>query len=279
MVRTSHFITLQALSFALVSAGAVGTAGDAFATEPTSQPTSVPTAGPTSMPTAGPTSMPTAGPTSMPTERAATPDVVPDVGLVQRLRAHVGDPYAAERISFTFAFKLAGARLGSRSYDWRPTEGTLTFTRGRRVVEFTGIDAVDPSDAVDHPRRNRDVWRSVAPDARPGQAASAWTAFINDRYWLLAPALATGPDANVEVHGSEIHVFFPSGGVTPGDRYRFVVDPLTGDVTQWSFALAGGRNGTFDWQDYAQFGPLRLSQYRISTDSPFEILFEDIVVE
>lgn len=222
----------------------------------------------------------TSQPTSEPIERG---DIAADLPatldpLATRMIAFTGDPMQAERIAFTFTAAFDTLRVFERSYVWRPREGRLTVLQAQRYIEFEGIDRVDPSSAVRHPRRNADVWRSVAPDARPRHAARAWRSFINDRWWLMAPAFVVAPGSEVTVVGDTVGVYFASGGVTPGDTFHLTVDPATGAVTSWTFDLHGGMHGDYAWSEYETFGGLRLALLRVASSGLATIRFESVEV-
>jgi hypothetical protein len=198
--------------------------------------------------------------------------------LAEQMIEFTGDPLQAERIAFTFTASFQSLRVLERSYVWHPQEGRLRVFRSQHFIEFVGIDRVDPSSAVRHPRRHADVWRSVAPDTGPRRAARAWSAFINDRWWFMAPAFIVAPDSEITVEDNRVRVFFPTGGVTPGDTFEFTVDPLTGEVASWTYDLHGGLHGDFVWAPAEDFGPMLLSTVRTTRNEQITIGFESIEV-
>lgn len=171
--------------------------------------------------------------------------------LVEKVVARTGDPYREPGLVFTFA--VGETR---RTHRWdiagQKVEVAWTDKEGRRCtvtapVPYAGDDALQ---------------------------AQAWSMFVNDQYWLLAPAKLTDAGVVAEVQGGDIHVRFERVGLTPGDRYVFHVEQGTGDVTGWDYTLESGRAGSWTWAAPTQVGGLRLSLERTSPERA--IRFEDV---
>lgn len=198
--------------------------------------------------------------------------------LAARVAAAAGDPYGVSELRFTFVVQRDGAEVARRSHRWRPNEGVVEVSAGGETVRIDSRD-VDPSAWTADPAAHAGDWARVAPGVEPDAAAAAWTQFINDSFWLLAPTKLSQPGALRETDGDVLIVHYESGGVTPGDRYRLTVDPATALVTRWEYQLGSGREGHANWSEYQTFGPLTLSLVRSSDDGSFVIAFEDVAVE
>ena len=98
-------------------------------------------------------------------------------------------------------------------------------------------------------------------DATPQQERliEAHERFVNDSYWLLAPLKlfdpgvrrALAPDSARDA-ADVLLLSFDGVGLTPGDRYWLTADGA-GRLMRWSFALEGGGQGTYRWEE-----PVRL---------------------
>ncbi len=195
------------------------------------------------------------------------------------LAASTGDLYQAEEVGFTFAVERGGQEVVRRRFWWAPTRGVLHVTLPEGTVRFEGLLTEDPSPWVADPAGSASSWARVAPGVDPGVAAAAWAAFINDSFWLIAPAKSLDAGATRELDAAgRLVVSYAGVGVTPGDRYTYAFDPQTGEVRQWTFKLASGREGTFTWEEYATYGRARLSGLRRASDGSASIRLEDVRV-
>ncbi|MFT4975719.1 MAG: hypothetical protein ACI8S6_001612 [Myxococcota bacterium] len=188
---------------------------------------------------------------------AALADLAPFAPSPDAIGARVvrgcGDVYALEELSFTFIAVKGGEEKARRSHRWRPQDGTLTVTVGEEVVALALHD----------------------PLPTEGPALEAWSAFVNDSYWLLAPCKVMDP--GVERRASDdntLFLGFEGVGLTPGDRYTMRLSGT--QVRAWQFTLESGRIGDFVWSPYEPVGPMRLSLQRDAVDGSVQIRFEDV---
>jgi hypothetical protein len=213
-------------------------------------------------PTAAPAVGAPAGPASGPASRPATaPETTPADALGRRLAAAVGDPYAASEIRFDFVVLQGGQEKLRRRHVWRPKDGTAEVRVGELVMRV--------DDLANH-----------QPPADPkGLEARAYAAWVNDVFWLLAPAKVMDPGVRraVEADG-RLTITFEGVGLTPGDQYTFTADPKTGQVSRWDFVLQDGTVGAYRWEDHQRFGPLTLSTRRPAVDGSRELRLENISV-
>ncbi len=117
------------------------------------------------------------------------------------------------------------------------------------------------------------VNENAATAAREALLETAYSRFINDTYWLLAPLklFDTGVTRSLDPDSSTaekdvLALSFDGVGLTPGDRYWLTPDS-SGLLQSWSYVLEGwdGRPAsTFIWVDYRTFetpgGVVRLAE-------------------
>lgn len=149
-----------------------------------------------------------------------------------------------------------------------------------RAHEVTGISL---GDSAAYDRRAID-----------GSLTKVDAAFINDKYWLLAPfqllwdqqsftyehsEVATAPMSQKPMQKLTI-VYGDEGGYTPGDAYDFYFgeDYL---VKEWVFRKANQEEPSMvtSWEDYADYGGLKLAKTHKKPDENFSLYFTDIEVK
>jgi hypothetical protein len=185
--------------------------------------------------------------------------------LARRVVEATGDPTAVDKLAFTFVVEVDAEQKAKRRHVWKPKAGTLEVRSGETTVRLEELHEHDLSPIVDAPEKHAETWNDVAPEADPATAAKAWSWFINDSYWLLAPAKLMDPGVNRALDDQgRLVLTFGEVGLTPGDRYALTIDQENDRVTKWHYELESGREGTFRWTDYARFGPLELSTRRVS---------------
>ncbi len=197
--------------------------------------------------------------------------------LGKQVATATGDIYDLSRLKFTFIVEAGDTEKARRTHtrDWKA--GLVMVEMGGETVRFQSIDSVDPSPGTADPNAHADLWAKVAPGTDPTKAASAWSAWINDSYWLLAAGkvMDGGVTRTVDESGRLV-LTFAGVGVTPGDSYQLTIDPDSHRVTAWDFELQSGRKGHFAWTDYQAVGPLNLSMRRATEAGDFVIRFEGV---
>ena len=176
------------------------------------------------------------------------------VELVEKVRSFTGDPYGVPGLHFMF---VVGETR--REHTWDPA-------KGRIAVRFTRDDGVMCS-----------VTTTVDYAGEDPVQREAWEMFVNDQFWLLAPAKLADPGATVTLNGGALQVRYDGVGVTPGDTYTYDVDPSTGEVRGWSYTLGSGHTGAWTWAAATVIGPLHLSLER--SNEKRTIRFEEVRVE
>ena len=119
-----------------------------------------------------------------------------------------------------------------------------------------------------------------------GDAKAAFGRWTNDSYWLLMPTKLLDGGVKLESKGQQdvegkkydvLHMSFEHVGMTPGDQYNLYVDPETHLVQRWDYMPAPEKKTTGTWEDYQQFGPLKLSTMHHFGER--QIKFTDVAVQ
>lgn len=198
--------------------------------------------------------------------------------LGAKVAAAAGNPWAEDRLTFTFVVEAAGAEKARRSHDWQPKAGALKVQGPDGVVvAFSGLHGHDLMAATVDPVASAATWTAVAPGTPPETAAKAWSWFVNDSYWLLAPTKVMDPGVNRTVdEAGRLRLQFDGVGLTPGDVYSLSLDPDTAQVVAWDFVLQSGQEGSFVWSAVQKVGGLTIPTHKVSGDGGFVIRFEGL---
>ncbi len=188
----------------------------------------------------------------------ATPALAAQV-LAAQVAISCGNPYDLVELAFTFVVEVEGVERARRRHLWRPREGTLVVVDGGQTTTLSQL------------------YPFLASEDDSEAAIRAWSAFVNDGYWLLAACKVQDPGVQLSVdEEGRLELGFGEGvGLTPGDRYWLTVDEQ-GRVTRWDYRLQGGDQGGWTWEDYALYGGLLLSTRRVSAEGDAVIRFEDV---
>ncbi|MEM9293260.1 MAG: hypothetical protein AAGD01_16375 [Acidobacteriota bacterium] len=120
---------------------------------------------------------------------------------------------------------------------------------------------------------------------------SAYGAWINDTYWLLAPYKLLDPGVTLSYEGKEelddtvyetVKLTFDSVGLTPGDTYWVYIDHETGLVGRWAYVLESAEEGAeataWRWTDWQSYGPVKLASGRSLVGGERELPLVDIAI-
>lgn len=118
-----------------------------------------------------------------------------------------------------------------------------------------------------------------APEsAQSALLQTAYRRFINDTYWLLVPVKlfdpgvfrAYEPDSTTAGH-EVLGIRFDQVGLTPGDRYWFRIDRMTGEMRTWTMRLQSNQTGIpthyfmQQWTDFeTPAGKVRLPLWKVN---------------
>jgi hypothetical protein len=150
------------------------------------------------------------------------------------------------RLKFTFnVIGADGKPAMVAKHDWDVRKGTDAVTWNGKTVT---VDLMGKHDE--------------------GDAHAAFARWTNDSYWLLAPIKLLDGGVKLEAGGQQevegqtydvLHVSFEHVGMTPGDRYNLYIDPQAHLVRRWDYMPAPDKKTSGTWEDYQQFGPLKLA--------------------
>lgn len=171
-------------------------------------------------------------------------------------------------LTFVFAPQKAGKTVVSRSHLWDRYTGDYRFETktpdNQNLLVLFNVNSQKGTSYLDG---------KVLPDSlNIKEVKKAYSYFINDSYWLLAPLKLEDEGVNVTLNDSEVidgtncdvlHLTFGHVGITPGDQYWLYVDSDNGQIKRWKYLLQGKQEGTFNWTNYKDLGGgLKLSTHK-----------------
>ncbi|WP_034261335.1 hypothetical protein [Altibacter lentus] len=200
-------------------------------------------------------------------EKETTP--VRELTTAEAIAYKNGYAHWEEVAELKFTFNVdRGDSHSERSWIWNPQSHQVTLITGKDTVSYNrkGIDNIP---------------------------TSADAAFINDRYWLLAPFNLMWDEGTTfsEVENviapiskdtlNKLTVVYGSqGGYTPGDAYDFF---YSNDfmVSEWIFRKGNDSLPSLitTWEEYSQFGKLELATMHKDSTGSFKLYFTDISVK
>ncbi|NND63821.1 MAG: hypothetical protein HKN48_11595 [Flavobacteriaceae bacterium] len=172
-----------------------------------------------------------------------------------------------EELKFTFNVDRSNRHF-ERSFIWKPKTNDVVY--------------MNATDTVAYNRSQLDSISTLADKA-----------FINDKYWLLAPfqlvwdeGTSFSEQENVVAPISKdtlnmlTIVYGSEGGYTPGDAYDFYYDAAF-NIKEWVFRDGNGPNAdmTNTWEDYKEFNGLKIATMHRDTTSDFKLYFTNISVK
>ncbi|EDM45227.1 hypothetical protein SCB49_03864 [unidentified eubacterium SCB49] len=171
------------------------------------------------------------------------------------------------QIDFTFNVDRGDSHF-ERSWQWRPKDNTVSKTVDNEVL-------------ITYNRKDIDSTLQEYDSA-----------FINDKYWLLAPlnlirdegiTFSETKKAKAPISGKETNLltitYSNKGGYTPGDAY----DLYFGDnflLEEWVFRKGNDSVPTMatTWEDYKDFSGLKIAKMHKDSLGDFKVYFTDINV-
>lgn len=170
-------------------------------------------------------------------------------------------------IKFTFNVGR-GENHSERSWVWKPKTNEVTM--------------ISKTDTVNY-NRNRMDSITKQTDA----------AFINDKYWLLAPlnlawdegiSFSEKQNSVAPISKDTLNqltiVYGNEGGYTPGDAYDFFYDKNF-IIREWTFRQGNDSLPTMSttWEDYENFNGITISKTRTDGTGNFKLYFTNITVK
>lgn len=171
-----------------------------------------------------------------------------------------------QELKYTFNVKVNDSLRTSRAWTWEPKTNRVTLTTKDSTVTYD-----HKTEAANH------EW----VDQR----------FINDQYWLLFPFHLVWDEmewkheekAIAPISGEEMQsvtITYPSDiGYTPGDVYEVFFDDNF-MIQEWIYRSGGNPENAFPatWEDYKDFGGIKIATRHTSKDGSFELFFDGIEV-
>ena len=171
------------------------------------------------------------------------------------------------KIDFTFNVDRDSSHF-ERSWTWNPKTDDVTLIAGKDTISY-----------------NRKTIDSISMKADK--------AFINDKYWLLAPfqlvwdqgTTITKPvkdEAPIsKLMMNKITLTYPSnGGYTPGDAYDFYFDDDF-MIKEWIYRQGNAKKPSMmtSWENYEDFKGLKIATTHQKTEGNWKLYFTGIAVK
>jgi len=135
---------------------------------------------------------------------------------------------------------------GGHKYVWNKKANTATVSWGSNLVNINLDDQTGTA---------TDDGQPVTGDALESLLQTAWSYWCNDSFWMFAPFKAKDPNTSRSIVNHEgrdaLMVSYEGGGVTPGDKYMWILDDQYRPTAykMWvSIIPVGGME--FSWEDW-----------------------------
>ncbi|MEM8488272.1 MAG: hypothetical protein AAF564_22175 [Bacteroidota bacterium] len=191
-------------------------------------------------------------------------------------------------LRYNFGFDRGGERTVRNKHLWNKHTGDyrLEYTDGQDS-SFVVLFNVNTREGTVYLNGE-----TLAEEEQGARLETAYSSFINDSYWLIAPMKMMDPGVNRSLAADSsnaatdvLHLSFEGVGLTPGDQYWMYVDKATGRLDRWAFVLQGNPDAparAFDWTDYKTFdtpaGTLSFSERKQSVGAPFALLTDGVAI-
>ena len=170
-------------------------------------------------------------------------------------------------IAFTFNVER-GENHFFRSWIWKPKTGDITMMGAKDTIAY-----------------NRSKMDSLT--------LKTDGAFINDKYWLLAPyqivwdegtTFSEKENSIAPISKDTLYqltiVYGNNGGYTPGDAYDLFYDENF-KIKEWNYRQANAEKPTMSttWEDYENFNGLEIAKTHKDSTGNFKLYFTNISVK
>jgi hypothetical protein len=112
---------------------------------------------------------------------------------------------------------------------------------------------------------------------------STYGRWVNDTYWLIMPFKVLDNGVNLKYEGEKdghdvLHLSFGTVGLTPKDQYWAYINQTTHLMDRWQFHLQDEKEKDpgFNWLEWGNYGPVKLSKLKESADKKLKIRFEPL---
>lgn len=171
------------------------------------------------------------------------------------------------KIDFTFNVDRDSSHF-ERSWTWKPKTEDVTLISGKDTISY-----------------NRKSIDSISMKADK--------AFINDKYWLLAPFQLVWDQGTTiskpikdeapisKLMMNKITLTYPSnGGYTPGDAYDFYFDDDF-MIKEWIYRQGNTKEPSMitSWENYEDFKGLKIAKTHQKSEGNWKLYFTGITVE
>ncbi|MBT0609099.1 hypothetical protein [Aequorivita echinoideorum] len=171
-------------------------------------------------------------------------------------------------IKFTFNVDR-GEKHYERSWMWKPIAGEVMMVNENDTVNYNRNKVMDSI--------------IVKSDG----------AFINDKYWLLAPfqiawdegtSFSEKKDVTAPISGEKMNqltvVYGNEGGYTPGDAYDFFYDENY-MIKEWIYREGNSEKPSMatTWEDYKNFNGIEIATMHKDSTGAFKLYFTNISVK
>lgn len=170
-------------------------------------------------------------------------------------------------LSFTFNVNR-GENHFSRSWIWKPKTGDVIMMRAKDTIPY-----------------NRSKMDSLVMKTDG--------AFINDKYWLLAPYQIVWDEGTTFSEKQNVVapiskdtlnqltiVYGNNGGYAPGDAYDLFYD-MDFKIKEWNYRQANAEKPSMSttWEDYENFSGLEIAKTHQDSTDNFKLYFTNISVK
>ncbi|MEX2303749.1 MAG: DUF6503 family protein [Bryobacterales bacterium] len=156
-------------------------------------------------------------------------------------------------VRYDFIVSMGGETRANRSHLWDKWAGRYRFEsktkEGKSQVVLFNVNDQQGDVYIDGAR--------IDGEGAATALKGAYSAFINDMYWLAMPWKWLDQGVNLKYIGAKEHegknyevveLTFQKVGLTPGDTYNAYIDPSSKLMTHWEYTLQGGNKGAWNWE-------------------------------
>jgi hypothetical protein len=173
-------------------------------------------------------------------------------------------------LRYDFIVSMGGQTRANRSHLWDKWSGRYRYESktedGKSQIVLFNVNDQKGSVYVDGAK--------IEGDAAAEAMKGAYSAFINDMYWLAMPWKWLDKGVNLKYVGPQerddkkfevAELTFQSVGLTPGDKYEAYVADDSKLMTHWEYKLQSGREGSWDWE-YGTHNGIKLASNHTNTE-------------
>lgn len=189
-------------------------------------------------------------------------------------------------ISFDFSVVSNGKEVSKHRHVWDKHRNRYRVEGKNRAGEVYSVVFSDLNEKKGAAWVNGQI---QSGDALKKQLDYGYGRYINDTYWLIMPWKWRDDGVRLRYDGTQkdsitgktlqtLHLSFTQVGLTPGDQYWVMIDPVTSRMESWKFLLQGpdAEKGHYLWQDWVSVNGISFSTTKTSGDGKRKILTDNI---